>query len=336
MRIAVLFGGNSSERDVSIASGGQVFQALRKSGHEVIAVDTAQGPLTAEETERFIRHGVAEAPPDRDALSTLSGSGTLLSEAGGLRNCDVVFPALHGGIGENGTIQALLDLAGIPYCGSGVLGSAAAMDKDISKRLFTSSGIATAPWRMAPADREEVIAEFGLPVVVKANSEGSSIGLTIVKTADAFEAAVELAFRFDREVMIEKFVPGRELTVGILGGQALEVGEIVPLLGEVFDYQSKYQKGGAREIFPAEIPDPVRDEAKRIGVKVFEALKLRDFARVDFRYDPDGNLWVLEANTLPGMTATSLLPQSAAAAGIPFPDLCDRIVRLAAARQPAS
>jgi len=332
MKIAVLFGGNSSERDVSIASGAQVFRALQESGHEVIAVDTAKGRLGESETEQFLHHGVAEIPPETDSLATLSPGSTMLSEQGDLGSCDLIFPALHGGIGENGTIQALLDLSGIPYCGSGVLGSATAMNKDTSKRLFVAAGIATAPWRMAPAPFEEIEAAFGLPVVVKANSEGSSIGLHIVRERERYEPAIADAFRFDSEVMVEKFIPGRELTVGILGGEPLEVGEIIPRASEVFDYKSKYQKGGAEEIFPAEVPARVREKARDLGRAVFHALKLRDFGRIDFRYDPDGNLWVLEANTLPGMTATSLLPQSAAAAGIPFADLCDRICSLAAER----
>jgi len=330
MRVAVLFGGTSAERDVSVASGAQVVKALRQAGHQVAAIDTARGTLGPAEEQRLLTAGVSLVPPGEDELATIRAgtSGSLLGGAD-LREIDVVFLVLHGGTGEDGTIQALLDLTGIPYVGSGHRASATAMDKDVSKRLFRAAGIPTPDWLMAPADAARVEAELGFPVVVKPNKQGSTVGLTVVKEAAAIDAAVSEAFRHDDEVMLERFVPGRELTCGILGGQALAVGEIVPRRGEIFDYESKYQHGGADEIFPAELTEAQTRTVRELSLRAHQALKLEGFSRVDFRMDPDGGLWCLEVNTLPGMTATSLLPQSAAAAGIAFPELCERICRLA-------
>jgi D-alanine-D-alanine ligase len=181
---------------------------------------------------------------------------------------------------------------------------------------------------MAPTDPARVAAELGFPLVVKPNRQGSTVGLTVVKHAGELDAAVAEAFRYDHEVMLERFVPGRELTCGVLADQALAVGEIVPR-GEIFDYESKYQHGGAEEIFPAELTPEMTETIRDLSLRAHRALKLEGFSRADFRLDAQGGLWCLEVNTLPGMTATSLLPQSAAAAGIPFPELCDRICRLA-------
>ncbi|HEU0053918.1 MAG TPA: D-alanine--D-alanine ligase [Longimicrobium sp.] len=329
MRVAVLFGGTSAERDVSIASGAQVMKALREAGHEVVAVDTARGTLAPAEEQRLLSAGVAPEPPREEELAAIRAGATPLPAASELRGIDVVFLTLHGGTGEDGHIQALLDLAGIPYVGSGLRASAVAMDKDFSKRLFRAAGVPTANWLMAPVTADEVEREVGFPVVVKPNKQGSTVGLTIVRAPGGLEAAIEEALRHDDEVMLEAFVPGRELTVGILDGEALSVGEIIPKRGEIFDYESKYQHGGADEIFPADLPEVVTERVRALGVRAHRALKLEGFSRVDFRLDPTGGLWCLEVNTLPGMTATSLLPQSAAAAGIPFPALCDRICRLA-------
>ena len=330
MRVAVLFGGTSAERDVSIASGAQVVKALRQGGHEVMAVDTARGALGPAEEQRLLTAGVAPAPPGEDELAVIrAGSGGALLPADQLGGIDVVFLVLHGGTGEDGTIQALLDLTGIPYVGSGHRASATAMDKDVSKRLFRAAGIATPDWLMAPAGADAVEAALGWPVVVKPNKQGSTVGLTVVKEAGQLEGAIAEAFRHDDEVMLERFVPGRELTCGVLADQALAVGEIIPRRGEIFDYESKYQHGGADEVFPAELTDEQTRAIQDLSLRAHRALKLEGFSRVDFRMDPDGGVWCLEVNTLPGMTATSLLPQSAAAAGIPFPELCERICRLA-------
>jgi D-alanine-D-alanine ligase len=257
-----------------------------------------------------------------------------------LPNSDVVFLALHGGQGEDGTLQALLDLTGVPYTGSGHLASALAMDKDLSKHLFRAAGVPTADWRMVPVsgigNREsgidafarEVEAELGLPVVVKPSKQGSTVGLTVVREIGVLGAAIEEAGKYDDEVMVERFVPGRELTVGILGDEALPVGEIIPV-HEIYDYECKYTAGMAREVFPADLTAEETRTIQEFARRAFHALKLRGYARIDFRMAPDGVFYCLEANTLPGMTALSLIPQAAAAAGISFPELCERIVRLA-------
>jgi D-alanine-D-alanine ligase len=332
MKVAVLFGGTSEERDVSIASAAQVIPALRSRGHEVTAIDTATGRLQREAEQKLLASGVGPEPPSSSKLAGMRESAlALTSRAADMRDVDVVFLALHGGTGEDGHVQAVLDLAGLAYTGSNHTASAAAMDKDLSKRLFRAAGVPTADWLMAPASERDVAERLGWPVVVKANKQGSSVGLSIVRRGEDLQAAVELAGRFDDEVMIERFVPGRELTVGILGGEPLPVGEIVTP-GEIFDYQAKYQQGGAREIFPAELPAATAAALQQLAVRAHEALKLGAYSRIDFRLDPQGGFWCLEANSLPGMTATSLLPQAARVAGIGFPELCERICRAALAR----
>jgi D-alanine-D-alanine ligase len=329
LKVAVLFGGTSSERDVSIASGSQVVQALRAGGHDVIPVDTATGVLDAEAERQLLRGEVPEVPPDEEALDMMrSGDAAALTQAPELLGVDVLFLALHGGTGEGGTLQALLDLTNIPYTGSGMLGSAVAMDKDISKRLMSLAGVPTAPWLMAPVLLEDVEELIGFPCVVKPSKQGSTVGLTVVKRAEELEDAVQLAARFDDEVMIEKFIAGREVTVPVLGDTALPVGEIISK-NEIFDYAAKYQPGGAEEIFPADLTGPQTVEVQSLAIRTHHALKLRGFSRVDFRMDADGVFWCLEANTLPGMTAASLFPKGAAAAGISFTQVCERLCRLA-------
>jgi D-alanine-D-alanine ligase len=333
MKVAVLFGGTSSERDVSIASGSQVMRALHQAGHEILAIDTAKGLLSAGEQQRLLEAGVAPEPPAQQTLALLHSNTAALAQSSDFQKVDVVFLALHGGSGEDGTLQGFFELLGLPHTGSGVRGSANAMDKDTAKRLCLAAGIPTADWLMTPIEPATVEARLGYPLVVKPNKEGSTIGLTVVKKSADLAAALALAGRYDDEVMLEKFVPGRELTVGILGDRALAVGEIIPKRSEIFDYESKYQPGGAEEIFPADLSLEQTTRIQDLGLRTHRALKLEDYSRVDFRLDPNGDLWVLEANTLPGMTATSLLPQSAAAVGISFPELCHRICQLAIERQ---
>jgi D-alanine-D-alanine ligase len=325
MKIAVLFGGTSEERDVSIASAAQVIPALRSLGHEVVAVDTAAGRLAPADEHKLLANGVTPAPPSDQSIASLR-SGALANPATVLdpREIEVVFIALHGGAGEDGRLQAMLDLAGLRYTGSNHIASAAAMDKDLSKRLFRAAGVPTADWLMSPAAADEVARTLGFPVVVKPNKQGSTVGLSVVREPGKLAPALELGLRYDDEVMIEKFVAGREFTVGILDGVALPPGEIIAP-GEVFDYQSKYQAGGAREVFPADIPQAEIDELKRLALLAHRALKLGVYSRVDFRRDAAGAFWCLEVNSLPGMTATSLLPQAARAAGIDFATLLARI-----------
>jgi D-alanine-D-alanine ligase len=329
MKIAVLFGGTSEERDVSIASAAQVIPALRGLGHEVLAIDTATGRLPPNVEQKMLTSGVAPEPPSSTALASMRESAlALTTNASDIRDVDVVFLALHGGAGEDGRIQAVLDLAGLAYTGSNHIASATAMDKDLSKRLFRAAGVPTADWLMAPVAVHEVADSLGWPVVVKPNKQGSTVGLSIVREPSGLANALALAERFDDEVMVERFIAGRELTVGILDGEALPVGEIITP-GEVFDYHAKYQKGGAREVFPADLSPQATAELQRIALRAHAALKLGVYSRIDFRMDAAGNFWCLEANSLPGMTAASLLPQAARAAGIDFPRLVERICRSA-------
>jgi D-alanine-D-alanine ligase len=208
------------------------------------------------------------------------------------------------------------------------------MDKDVSKHLFVNAGVPTAKWVLltekGTGNREQgaAIKALGLPVIVKPSKQGSTVGLSIVKNERELDAAVQEAFRFDDEVLVEEFIPGRELTVSMLGNQALPVGEIIPK-HEIYDYECKYTPGMATEVFPAELTQAETEQVQNLARRAFKALKLRGCARIDFRMTPKGEFYCLEANTLPGMTGTSLVPQAAAAAGMTFPELCDRIVRLA-------
>src|ERR1041384_7316956 len=250
MRITVLTGGTSSERDVALASAVQVVKALRSRGHTVAVVDTARGYIPAADEPRLLSGVVGREPP---AIEERGGPPSALASLPVVREADVLFLALHGGRGEDGTVQAVLDVVGVPYTGSRALGSGLAMDKDIAKLLFRAAGVPTADWLMAPADAEETGRRLGWPAVVKPSKQGSTVGLTVVKRPEEFEAAVALAGQYDDEVMIEAFVPGRELTVGILDGKALAVGEIIPR-HEIFDYECKYTPGMSEEIFPATLP----------------------------------------------------------------------------------
>jgi D-alanine-D-alanine ligase len=328
MKIAVLFGGTSEERNVSIASAAQIVPALRGLGHDVIAIDTATGRLSSDSEKKLLTAGIAPEPPSGSSLAQMRDSALSMTNASDMRDVDVVFLALHGGAGEDGRIQAVLDLAGLAYTGSNHIASATAMDKDLSKRLFRAAGVPTADWLMAPVLAHDVSEGLGWPVVVKPNKQGSTVGLTIVRNAPDLAAAVALAGRYDNEVMVEKFIPGRELTVGILDGSALPVGEII-VKGEIFDYQAKYQQGGAQEVFPADLSPQAAAKLQELALRAHNALKLGVYSRIDFRMDPQGDFWCLEANSLPGMTSASLLPQAAKVAGIDFPKLCERICRAA-------
>ncbi len=330
MKITVLMGGTSSERNVSLASGIRIVEALRGGGHEVTALDPARGVISAKEERELNTGRVGTEPPSLEALSKFA-EGTFLPNLTSMkeiRDADVAFLALHGGQGEDGTIQALLDMAHVKYTGSGHLSSALAMDKDLSKKLFQAAEVNTADWLMAPVTIEQVEGMLGLPVVVKPSKQGSTVGLSVVKKRGDLTTAVEEASKYDDEVMIERFVPGRELTVGVLGDVALPVGEIIPK-HEIYDYECKYTAGMAVEEFPAKLSPEATTQVQQQALAAFRALKLRGYARIDFRLTSEGEFYCLEANTLPGMTELSLIPQGAAAMGITFPELCERIVRLA-------
>ena len=330
MKITVLMGGTSSERNVSLASGIRIVQALRSRGHDVTPLDPARGVIDASEEKKLSTGKVGAEPPSLESLSKFA-EGAFLPNLTGMKEikeAEVVFLALHGGQGEDGTLQALLDMANVRYTGSGHLSSALAMDKDLSKKLFRAEQVKTADWLMAPATTEQVEGMLGLPVVVKPSKQGSTVGLSLVKKRGELAAAIEEASKYDDEVMIERFVPGRELTVGILGDVALPVGEIFPK-HEIYDYECKYTAGMASEEFPAKLSKEATGKIQQQALAAFKSLKLRGYARIDFRLTTEGEFYCLEANTLPGMTELSLIPQGAAAMGISFPELCERIVRLA-------
>jgi D-alanine-D-alanine ligase len=329
MKIAVLLGGTSAEREVSLASGLAVIRALRENGHEVHAIDTARGFVEPDEESSLLPEGVHSVPPEKleSVLPPVE-----LGKIPHLREADVAFLALHGGIGEDGTLQALLELLGIRYTGSGPLGSAIAMDKDVSKRLLRDAEIPTLSWRVARApdfsyDPDAIEDFVTFPCIVKPSRQGSSVGIEVVRDADQLESAVRTASEFDSEVMIERFVRGRELTVAILGDQPLPPIEIRPKKG-IYDYESKYTPGMTEYLCPAPLDEEIVAQVQAFALRAFKVLKLRGYARVDFILAKE-QLFCLEANTLPGMTATSLFPKAAAAAGLSFGDVCERAVELA-------
>ncbi|MBC8087239.1 MAG: D-alanine--D-alanine ligase [Phycisphaerae bacterium] len=343
MNITVLLGGVSAERDVSLSSGLRIAIGLRENGHTVTCLDPAEGVLTRAKEDELLASGVGTMPPSLEALAGLSSRSLspVLGTLPEITGADCVFIALHGGQGEDGTVQAILDMAGVPYTGSGHLASALAMDKHLSKVVMRAAGVATADWLMAPhpSSGKELLAEdvgifLGWPVIVKPSKQGSTVGLSIVRNPSSLAAAVREAFRYDDEVMVERFVPGRELTVAVVGGKVLPTIEIEPVK-ELYDYECKYTPGMARE-FVAELTADAHTMLAEQALKAFGSLKLRGYARLDFRLDPSGQSWCLEANTLPGMTPTSLIPQAAAAAGVLFPELCERIVQLALQYPPSA
>ena len=333
--VALLTGGSTPERPVALAGARQVVDALRNRGFSVRVFDTCSGYLASTAESSVMTDGVARVTPTLDELEQLRQQEDLfaLMASDALRTSDVCWPLLHGLQGEGGQLQSLLEANGIPFVGSDARGSTLAIDKGVSKTLMEAAGVPTPNWQIWRAgDPEPEVMNY--PVVVKPSRVGSTVGLTVVRAASELSAALEMAIGYDDEVLVEDFVPGRELTVGVLRDQALAVGEI-RTSGDVFDFESKYQPGVATEIFPAEIPRELAEQVSRMALATHRALKLRDFSRVDFRLDASGSPLCFEANTLPGMTPNSLLPQSAAAAGIGFSDLCEIFVELALARSPA-
>ena len=346
MKVAVLLGGMSSERAISFKSGFAVARALAARGHDVTAIDPADGSVidldapppavgrTLEESranEAVARGSAAVAvhAPCAAALEFVRLPAFVAA--------DVVFIALHGGAGESGALQAVLDMAGKRYTGSGMLASALAMNKALTKQLCAAAGIATAQWRLLSAATRvgaefcaRDIAPLTLPVVVKPNAEGSSVGLTIVRDESGLAPAFAAAAACEDAVLIERFIDGRELTVSVLDDEPFPIVEIIPDSG-VYDYEAKYTKGRTRYVCPADVAADVAAQVTSAAVTTYRLLGCRGMARIDFRLAPDGVAYLLEANTVPGLTDTSLVPMAAAARGIAFPDLMDRLVRDAAA-----
>ena len=337
MKIAVLCGGLSNERDVSVSTGTGAARALRANGHQVVLMDLFLGydrPF-ADPEEVFTADGelasaaIGDMSPDLDAVRAMRPDPECIVGPNVLTICraaDIVFLALHGEEGENGKVQALLDLHGIPYTGSGYLGSAIAMNKGLSKMLFRENGIATPD--SITLHRGEAPRDIGFPCVVKPCSGGSSVGTSVVNSRAEYAAALELAFRYESDVIVETYIKGRELTVGVMDGRAMPVIEIIPKSG-FYDYKNKYQAGATEEICPAQIGPEATERVQRLAERVFGALMLDAYCRCDFLWDStSGEIYCLEANTLPGMTPTSLIPQMAAAQGMDYGALCERIIEV--------
>jgi D-alanine-D-alanine ligase len=257
---------------------------------------------------------------------------TAVTAAPAVTDSDVVFIALHGGAGENGTVQALLELSGRPYTGSGVLASALAMNKAMSKKVFVQSGIPTPKWQLLTAGARgkdiDVKALGGWPIVVKPNEEGSTVGLTIVSRAEDLDEAVDLSFQYGAETLVEQYIPGRELTVAVLGDEALPIVEIKPQGGH-YDYESKYTAGKSQYFCPADLPEALAARIRKLGIDAARCLGCSGVSRADFRLPPDGDPSCLEVNTIPGMTPTSLVPMAAKAAGMSYDQLVARMIDLA-------
>ena len=344
MKIVVLAGGLSTERAVSLVTGSSVCRALRENGHRAILVDLFLGVETlpsAPETLFDAPDGLCPdakievTAPDIEAVkqSRKDRSGRLFGpnvlELCGL--ADIVFLGLHGQDGEDGRVQATFDLLGIRYTGGGYLASGLAMDKSMTKRMMDSAGIPTAPWRDIPsyteADIPALVEELEVPCAVKVVNGGSSIGVALPDTKEELEKALGEMLRYGSHIIVEKKIHGRELTVGVLGDRALPAVEIVPAVKE-FDYTAKYQTGGAQEICPAPITPEQQEEMGALALKLHRTLGLEVYSRTDFLLDDDGKFWCLEVNSLPGMTAASLVPKEAAAIGMTYNELCEEIVRL--------
>ena len=333
MKIVVLAGGFSPEREVSLSSGAMITNALIKNGHEVYLLDSYLGTADVEEVRfKSLKDGtdfsweIGRRVPELDCLAQgRNGKGYIGNRVIEIcRLADAVFLALHGGAGENGQIQAVLDAYGISYTGTGYEGCLKAMDKPMAKLLMRDSGIPTPDWRLYT--RGEPMEAFSFHCVVKPCGCGSSVGVTMVDGEEQWEQALDSAFSYEDRILAEVKITGREFSVGILGERSLPAIEIIPKTG-FYDYENKYQAGMTQEICPARLTDKEEEAMGRMALKVHRALGLGYYSRVDFIMEEDGSLYCLEANTLPGMTPFSLLPQEAKAAGISYHELCEDIVK---------
>ncbi|NLG06751.1 MAG: D-alanine--D-alanine ligase [Candidatus Pacebacteria bacterium] len=342
MKIIVLAGGLSPERDVSLSSGALIANALMAKGHDVMLLDLYLGINNTQiepvyvnrQSNKTFSYLVPEQEPDLVTIKlSVDNQGSLIG-AGVIDLCkqaDVVFLALHGSIGENGQLQALLDIKGIKYTGTDYVGSLLAMDKDLSKRLMFSNNVLTPKWKYVDLYKKINLDDIGFPCVVKPANCGSSVGVSIVDTPTQLRPALNLAKKYDNFALIEEKIVGREFSVGILNGKALPVIEIKPRLG-FYDYKNKYQKGLTKEICPAKISDEICALLQNNALKAHKILRLGFYSRIDFLLDQNNQAYCLEANTLPGMTPTSLLPQEALASGISYDDLCEKIALAAFAK----
>lgn len=347
MKVVVLAGGISTERDVSLTSGRMVYQALKEKGHQAVMLDvylgyewTAQEALEAKEQGAGIvftmdrnwaedTGSISQEDPDIDQIKAMRADGDKNFFGPNVieicQAADVVFMALHGESGENGKIQACFDLMGITYTGTDYVSSAICMDKGLTKDIFACYKIPTpAGIRLKKGEQGKV----PFPCVVKASCGGSSIGVSIAMQEDEYEKALSEAFKYDDEVVVEQYIKGREFSVGVIDGRALPIIEIAPICG-FYDYKNKYQAGSTIETCPAELPQEKTKEIQGYAEAAFKALRLHNYARIDFMMSENGEVFCLEANTLPGMTPTSLLPQEAAAEGVDFAQLCEKLLQSA-------
>jgi len=341
MNIVVLAGGLSPERDVSLVSGSLIANALTENGHKVLLCDVYKGVNDASDISSLFTdkaefsYKIENTEPDLEAVKAANGGREALIGENVLEVCayaDVVFLALHGAMGENGSLQATLDNYGITnYTGSGYAGSLLAMDKSLSKKLMTLDNIPNAEWIIFDIDNdsiERIEKTVGFPCVVKPASCGSSVGVSIVDTKEELLEALRYARKYENKIVIEKKITGREFSVAVLDGKALPPIEIIPVNGW-YDYKNKYQ-GLTKEVTPAELTEEETKRISELAVRVHNCLGLGDYSRVDFLLDSVTNHFLcLEANTLPGMTPTSLMPQEAQAAGISYNELCEKIVSMA-------
>lgn len=332
MIIALLLGGISTERNISLISGRAVTNVLRQLGHTVHPVDPASGLLSDAELDAATAAPVSEewlANADHTRIARLAAIPEI-------QQADIVYNVLHGKYGEDGYVQAILDLHNIKYTGSGMLASSIAMDKAMSKMLFAVGGIPTPHWVTVKPDQandeqvlSEVRRELGTHLVVKPNDQGSTVGMTIISSGvlEDLSAAIHLAAKYSNTILIEQYIAGRELTVAVLGNDALPVIEIVPQDG-YYDYQHKYTKGETEYFCPADISEEVRDHVMNLAVTAHHILGCKAISRVDFRLTEDNMPICLEVNTSPGFTELSLFPKAAREAGIEFGPLCEEIIRL--------
>lgn len=335
MKIIVLLGGESAERRVSLASGEAVAGALAARGHEVYKVDPMDPVRMVPARVPLFNEAVGEKPPDLSELPRFTPRRlAALLETLDHHRPDLVFPMLHGGMGEDGRLQAALEMVNVPFVGSGSLASSLAMHKPFAKKLFLLAGVLTpASLLLQPTDNpalanEKIRSSFGYPVVVKPDASGSAVGLAVLKDENGLEHALNRIAALNANVLVEPYISGRELTVTIFGSDALPPIEIQPHEG-VYDYLSKYTRGHTEYLCPAPLPTETLILLQSLGMKAHQALGCRHYSRVDFRMREDGELFCLEVNTIPGMTSTSLVPKAAAAVGIPFEELAERLAKMA-------
>ncbi|MCU7492490.1 MAG: D-alanine--D-alanine ligase family protein [Bacteroidota bacterium] len=326
VKIALLLGGTSPEREVSKRSGKSIYKALKDSGYNVKAIDPAYGLNQPEDPELLFEEKDFAEISNRNCITAINSPL--------LDGVDLVFLALHGRWGEDGTIQSLLELRGVKYTGSGVLASSLAMDKSMTKIMFQHYGVMTPKWFVVtPGDYDEAVAKdkvnkvLGYPCVLKPNEGGSTIGLTICNNENEIDAAVKLALKYSESAVVEEFIPGREVTVTVLEKMALPVLEIKPK-HDLYDYECKYTHGMTEYIVPAQLPEEVAGSLQEQAIMAFKAVGCKSYSRFDFRLTEDNRMYCLEVNTLPGMTDTSLVPKMAKAMGMSFNELLERIIRL--------